>query len=67
MSRASAQTAFDQPIVTEIALLAKFYPAEDYHRQYYERNKNAGYCQYVIAPKLKKLGLADKVPVTGRK
>jgi peptide-methionine (S)-S-oxide reductase len=66
-SRAAAQAAFDQPIVTEIVPLAKFYPAEDYHRQYYERNKNDGYCQYVIAPKLKKLGLADKAPATGGK
>ncbi len=67
MSRAAAQAAFDKPIVTEIVPLTKFYPAEDYHRQYYERNRNAGYCQYVIAPKLKKLGLADKAPVTGGK
>jgi len=64
-SRAAAQTALDKPIVTEIVPLTKFYPAEDYHRQYYERNKNAGYCQFVIAPKLKKLGLADKAPVAG--
>jgi peptide-methionine (S)-S-oxide reductase len=66
-SRAAAQAAFDRPIVTEIVPLAKFYPAEDYHRQYYERNRNAGYCQFVIAPKLKKLGLADKAPVAGKK
>ena len=66
-SRAAAQAAFDKPIVTEIVALTKFYPAEDYHRQYYERNKGAGYCQYVIAPKLQKLGLADKAPVAGGK
>jgi peptide-methionine (S)-S-oxide reductase len=66
-SRASAQAAFDKPIVTEIVPLTTFYPAEDYHRQYYERNRNAGYCQFVIAPKLQKLGLADKAPVAGGK
>ncbi len=66
-SRAAAQAAFDRPIVTEIVMLAKFHPAEDYHRQYYERNRSAGYCQFVIAPKLEKLGLADKAPVAGTK
>lgn len=66
-SKRAAQADFKDPIVTEIVPLTKFYPAEDYHRQYYENNKNAPYCQYVIAPKLKKLGLEDKAPVTGRK
>ena len=66
-AKAAAQAGFDQPIVTEIVPLKIFYPAEDYHRQYYERHKNASYCQYVIAPKLKKLGLDGKAPVTGAK
>ena len=43
------------PIVTEIKKLEKFYPAEDYHKNYYENNKNQGYCQVVINPKLKKV------------
>ncbi len=43
------------PIVTEIKLLEKFYPAEDYHKNYYENNKNQDYCQVVINPKLKKV------------
>lgn len=54
-SKLAAQTDFKNPIVTEIAPLKKFYPAEDYHQQYYDNNSNAGYCQVVIAPKLQKL------------
>ena len=46
---------YDKPIVTEIKPLGAFYKAEAYHQNYYELNKNQGYCQYVIAPKLKKL------------
>ncbi len=43
------------PIVTEIKKLEKFYPAGDYHKNYYEQNKNQSYCQVVINPKLKKV------------
>ena len=35
--------------------LTKFWPAEKYHQNYFARNPNAGYCAYVIAPKIKKL------------
>ena len=42
------------PIVTEITPAEKFYPAEDYHQEYFENNPNAGYCQIVIAPKVAK-------------
>lgn len=45
-----------KPIVTQIRPLEKFYIAEDYHKNYYERNKSAGYCQLVIAPKVEKVG-----------
>ncbi|MHB8079788.1 MAG: peptide-methionine (S)-S-oxide reductase MsrA [Candidatus Krumholzibacteriia bacterium] len=62
-SKRAAQAGFKDPIVTAIVPLTTFYPAEDYHRQYYETHRNAPYCQYVIAPKLQKLGLADKAPV----
>ncbi len=41
-------------IVTEITPLDTFYPAEDYHQEYFENNPNAGYCQVVIAPKVAK-------------
>jgi len=54
-SKAGAQKNFKNPIVTEIVPLKKFWPAEDYHQQYYDNNSNAPYCQIVIAPKLQKL------------
>jgi peptide-methionine (S)-S-oxide reductase len=41
-------------IVTEIADAANFYPAEDYHQQYFERNSRQPYCQAVVAPKVAK-------------
>lgn len=43
------------PIATEVVQLEKFYPAEDYHRDYFAKNQNQGYCQVVIAPKLQKV------------
>lgn len=54
---AQASGAFASPIVTAIEPLAVFYRAEDYHRDYYEQNRSAPYCQIVIRPKLEKLGL----------
>jgi peptide-methionine (S)-S-oxide reductase len=65
-SKRRAQAQFDATIVTEIAPLKAFYPAEDYHRDYFDRNRGAPYCQFVIAPKLKKLGLDKKAAVTDR-
>lgn len=59
-SKTAAGKLFSDPIVTEITKLDVFYPAEDYHRDYYRRNKNKNpYCQVVIAPKLRKLKLQD--------
>ena len=46
---------FSNKIVTEIKPLLIFYPAEDYHQNYYNNNKSAGYCRIVISPKLKML------------
>lgn len=46
---------WDAPIVTELAPLPEFHPAEAYHQRYYERNPWQGYCQAVIAPKIAKL------------
>ncbi len=43
-----------RPIVTERAPLAEFYPAEEYHRDYFRRNPGAGYCRLVIEPKVAK-------------
>ncbi len=50
-----AQHVWDDPIVTEVAPLDAFYPAEQYHRDYYNRNQNQPYCRAVIAPKVAKL------------
>ena len=45
------------PVVTEIVKAPTFYVAEEYHQDYYARNPNQGYCNFVIRPKLKKLNL----------
>ncbi len=42
------------PIVTEVTAAQTFYPAEDYHQNYYEQNSYQPYCQFVVAPKVKK-------------
>lgn len=46
---------YSNPIVTKVEEAGVFYLAEDYHQNYYNQNKEQGYCQYVIAPKLEKL------------
>ena len=43
------------PIITEVKTLDKFWEAENYHRDYYAKNKNKSYCQVVINPKLEKV------------
>jgi peptide-methionine (S)-S-oxide reductase len=45
---------WDAPIVTEVTPFAQFYPAEDYHQEYFARNPGQGYCQFVVAPKVAK-------------
>jgi len=50
-----AEKVWDDPIVTEVVPLTVFYPAESYHRDYYNRNQNQPYCRAVIAPKVAKL------------
>jgi peptide-methionine (S)-S-oxide reductase len=45
---------FDDAIVTEVKPLDVFYPAEEYHRDYYNRNPNQGYCRAVVGPKVAK-------------
>lgn len=49
------QELWSEPVVTEVMPLEHFYPAEDYHQDYYNQNSNQGYCQVVINPKLHKL------------
>ena len=46
--------AWDKPIVTTIEAFKNFYPAENYHQNYYNDNSNQGYCRFVIRPKLEK-------------
>jgi peptide-methionine (S)-S-oxide reductase len=49
-----ASHVYKNPIVTEVSPLINFYPAEDYHQNYFALNPNQGYCQYVIRPKVDK-------------
>lgn len=51
----SQSRVYTDPIVTEIVPFTAFYEAENYHHDYYERNKNKPYCTFVINPKLQKL------------
>lgn len=53
-SKDTAASAYSSPIVTEISKADEFYPAEDYHDDYFNRNPSVPYCQFVIAPKVKK-------------
>jgi peptide-methionine (S)-S-oxide reductase len=53
-ARLEAEKIWDRPIVTEIAPFAKFWPAEDYHQNYYNNNLSKGYCTLVITPKIEK-------------
>lgn len=46
--------AFHAPVITEITAFKAFYPAEDYHQNYYNQNGTEGYCRYVIQPKIEK-------------
>lgn len=57
------QKQIREPIVTELSPLTNFYPAEQYHQDYYNENPNQGYCSILIAPKLAKFGqyYADKL------
>jgi len=55
IDKLTAEHVFDAPIVTQLRPLEKFWPAEDYHRDYFARNPNQGYCQVVIAPKVAKM------------
>ncbi len=46
---------WESEIVTQVVAAEEFYPAEEYHQEYFRRNPNQGYCQFVIAPKVAKL------------
>jgi peptide-methionine (S)-S-oxide reductase len=51
----TAAKAFPEPIVTAIEAASTFYPAEDYHQNYYNENSRQPYCMFVISPKIAKL------------
>jgi peptide-methionine (S)-S-oxide reductase len=50
----TAAKVWDDPIVTEVTPFTEFYPAEEYHRDYFQRNPTQAYCQFVIEPKVAK-------------
>ena len=50
----NAEGIYDNPIVTEVAAFDKFWPAEDYHQEYFASNPNQPYCSAVVAPKVAK-------------
>jgi len=54
IQRLEAEKVWPNPVLTQVEPFAGFHPAEKYHQDYYERNRSAGYCQVVIAPKLEK-------------
>jgi peptide-methionine (S)-S-oxide reductase len=60
----TAERAFEDPIVTEVTALDRFWPGEKYHQDYYRRNPAQPYCAFVISPKLakfrKQLGSAKR-------
>jgi peptide-methionine (S)-S-oxide reductase len=50
----TAEAVYDKPIVTEVAKFDRFWPAEDYHQEYFANNPNQPYCAAVVAPKVAK-------------
>jgi peptide-methionine (S)-S-oxide reductase len=61
-AKIAAQALWPDPIVTEVSPLPKFYVAEKYHQDYFKNNPNAGYCTFVIKPKMKKLEAKGVLP-----
>jgi peptide-methionine (S)-S-oxide reductase len=56
-AKKAAGDKLEDPVVTEITKAVTFYPAENYHQDFYFQNKSNGYCRAVVQPKLKKLNL----------
>ncbi len=54
IARLEAERLYPNPIVTEVTPASDFWIAEDYHQDYFEKNPRAGYCAYIIAPKVAK-------------
>jgi peptide-methionine (S)-S-oxide reductase len=51
------QKEYSKPVVTEVKPLDTFCPAEEYHRRYFEKNPGTGYCQAIVAPKVRKVAV----------
>ena len=58
-SRERAQEQFDRPIATEISAAGTFWPAEDYHQRYYDKNGHEPYCHVIPWGTLRELGLVS--------
>ncbi|HYD33428.1 MAG TPA: peptide-methionine (S)-S-oxide reductase MsrA [Methylophilaceae bacterium] len=67
IGRLNQERAFPSPIVTEINTGGTFYPAEDYHQRYYDKNPNQPYCMIVAAPKIAKIRAkyTDRIKANG--
>ncbi|HLE48501.1 MAG TPA: peptide-methionine (S)-S-oxide reductase MsrA [Patescibacteria group bacterium] len=55
INKLEKEKVYNNTIITSVTKLIKFYPAEEYHQNYYDNNKSAPYCQIVINPKLSKI------------
>ncbi|EKE20347.1 MAG: hypothetical protein ACD_8C00016G0001 [uncultured bacterium] len=55
LQEVASEKVWENSIVTEVAQLKNFYPAEEYHQKYFEKNPEQAYCQIIIAPKVGKL------------
>ena len=62
----TTEHAFGDPIVTEVAPLTEFYPAEGYHQNYYRQNTTQPYCSFVISPKIAKFRKKYAARLKGR-
>lgn len=54
IAQVEAERLYPRPVVTEVTPFTNFYPAEDYHQEYFANNPNQGYCSFVVAPKVAK-------------
>lgn len=61
IAQLTAEKVFRDPIVTQVQRAPRFYPAEDYHQDYFNRNPQVPYCQFVIAPKLRKIEIPQEL------
>jgi peptide-methionine (S)-S-oxide reductase len=68
ISELTAEKAFSSPIVTAVEPAPVFYPAEDYHQQYFENNPGQPYCAFVVSPKVQKFRrkFADRLKTATR-